>query len=142
MWVFTTLGFFSAVRPCDDPANVRVRARDRLSLEQLVNCMETAAEIHEESDRDYPWRVVVPRLTWALFLAGYALEGLNYPNFKEACESGGFTERQLTTLTSVWATMYSGWADRPGEPREDDLNAIFGLDEMVSNQLIKGGKDE
>jgi len=64
LWIFTETGFVSAV--CESPgsATVKVRARDRQSLEGLSELGST--EILELSARDYPYRVIVSKVWTAM----------------------------------------------------------------------------
>lgn len=93
MWVFTSGGFVSAVQHRDNEDLVMVRARDRQSLETMLEGVElTGAADGEVFDRpeivsvpgDYRWRVTVSKATFVLFLQFEVLNYLNYDNFKDA----------------------------------------------------------
>lgn len=97
MWIFTTGGFVSAVEHRDDSTKVMVRARDKMSLETMVNSVKEGlvsggkadeAEAIAESLKvyavfgDYKWRVVMPKSMFAVFLVNEVMEYINYANFK------------------------------------------------------------
>jgi hypothetical protein len=100
MWIITTGGFVSAVEHRDNKDLVMVRARDRQSLQTMIEGIELAGnainaegvkhEIEQDlvpvsSDTaDYRWRVTVSKATFALWLQFEVLSYLNYPNFKSA----------------------------------------------------------
>jgi hypothetical protein len=106
MWVFTRHGFFSVV--AGDPAPdgmplVMVRARVRADLERLAES-EQLGPILEWPGRDYPYRVIVPRDTWARLMFEAASD-IDYSNFK------GMTARELGHARAglyhdVWDVMF------------------------------------
>lgn len=117
MWIFYTGGYVSAVEHRDDPELLMVRARDRESLENMVDAMELAGnaegtgptvtrdDIEMLVPADYPWRVTVPRGTFALWLQFEALNGIGYDShFKEALrdERG---EAFYKAAMEVWQVM-------------------------------------
>jgi hypothetical protein len=97
----TTRGFYSAVEHRDAPGYVMVRARCRADLERLLE--PTTPEIvtlgigpivATLTNADYPYRVTMPRTTWATLLALMAAD-VTYDNFKHAVarELGEVRER-------------------------------------------------
>jgi hypothetical protein len=102
MWIFTSTGFVSVVTHRDDPDLVVVRARDRVSLEPLIE--RTGAELNPWESWDYAFRIVVPRRVFASWLAEQA-EAIDYPNFKDSAKArrGG---EFVTALGRVWQAMY------------------------------------
>lgn len=94
MWLFTTGGFLSAVEHRDDKNMLMVRARDKQSLETMLEGIELAGaaegketeklEIVQKLPSDYPWRVEVTKATFALFVQHEIMNYLNYHNFKSA----------------------------------------------------------
>lgn len=100
MWVITTGGFVSAVEHRDNKDLVMVRARDKQSLDTMIEGIEMAGKaINENGEKlsveedlepkssdtaDYRWRVTISKSTFALWLQFEVLNYLNYPNFKSA----------------------------------------------------------
>lgn len=117
MWIFTRIGFFSAVRadparidglPTDEPY-VMVRARVREDLVNLIalwhECYEGEGEpeILAWKNRDYPYRVIIPQEEWVLLTASLA-EDIDYGNFKgEVKKAQGYERSSL--YMGVWSTM-------------------------------------
>lgn len=102
MWVFTDSGFISAVCDAADKYTLKVRARDRQSLEQLATMCET--QILKSPHADYPYRVIVNKDAFALFLSRNVLD-MDYGNFK----SQVYATRGSTfahALSDVWSTMH------------------------------------
>jgi len=94
MWIWTTGGFLSAVEHRENKSILMVRARDRASLETMIEGVELAGqaagqqtetlEIIQKEPSDYPWRVVISKATFALFVTHEIMNYLNYHNFKSA----------------------------------------------------------
>lgn len=113
MWVFTTGGFVSAVQLRSNPDLVMVRARDRQSLETMLEGVELAGAANDEVFErpeivsvpgDYRWRVTVSKATFVLFLQFEVLNYLNYDNFKNALtESRGKVYHDAAM--GVWVKM-------------------------------------
>lgn len=100
MWLFTDRGFYSIVQPDgDDPDTLVVRARDRESLE----IFEDDARIVELPNRDYPFRVFLPRDYVARWLEDEVLAGITYDNFKDAHTRGRVWH---DALLQVWTAMH------------------------------------
>ena len=85
----TPTGFYSAVQHQDDPDLLLVRTRvrrDALRLAQFVRgdlALSRAPSVRRPLPMaDYPWRLAVPRETWAHFLLAET-ESITYPNFKD-----------------------------------------------------------
>jgi hypothetical protein len=104
MWMFTTIGFFSAVQKKDDPTVIQVRARVREDLVRLKEAVPGADEILELPNRDYPYRVYMCHLDWAGFCAGMA-EAIDYPNFKDEVKKVCGYERGSLYM-GVWTVMH------------------------------------
>lgn len=79
MWVFTQDGFVSAVAYHENPDYLVVRARDKQSLELLSDL--TSAEIVEQPNRDYEYRVFVKKQDFANWLVSQ-VESIDYTNYK------------------------------------------------------------
>jgi hypothetical protein len=117
MWLFTPIGFFSAVVRKSEPSHVKVRARHRDHLENLVKYMAKIAEIceftfdpgeltiYDTPERDYCCRIFVPRDVWAETCAQFADE-IEYPNFKGECHQHKHPEGYMHALHQVWGSMF------------------------------------
>ena len=129
MWVFTRYGFFSiaCASKADgklDAETVMVRARLREHLKALQERFaETEigkAEILNWSQRDYRYRIVVPKAAWAAALTEMAMEQ-TWSNFKN--EAGRFSRIKnlaygyVDALHSVWEVMY-GLQGRSADGRD------------------------
>ena len=83
MWLFTTVGFFSAVRkPGDTELTVRARARRDLDALRATYLPELGPTV-AHAGTDYPYRARVPHEAFARALAAVARE-IDYDNFKDA----------------------------------------------------------
>lgn len=102
MWIFTETGFISAVRTAPGSADLKVRSRDRLSLEPLASM--TGAEIVKSPHGDYPYRVFITAEQLGLFLA-WSVDGLEYDNFKsQVYATRGYDFAHA--LSGVWSIMH------------------------------------
>jgi hypothetical protein len=102
MWVFTETGFVSAVCPVTGSSEVKVRARDHQSLEQLIDVY--GVEVIKTPHADYPYRVILSKEQFGEFLMS-SLALMDYTNFKSqvyATRGSDFTH----ALSSVWSTMH------------------------------------
>ncbi len=119
MWIFTQLGFYSAVcaRQGDgrknqpvDPERMMIRARLR---EHLVNLVERfpeefqGCEIMKSAGTDYAYRLFVNKAVWSAVLTKLANE-TEYDNFKSAVgrQQGAAGTAYLDALHDVWEVMY------------------------------------
>lgn len=114
MWLFSKIGFFSAVQHWDNDAFLVVRARDAKHLVALVKELRknkhVQVEIIESPDADYPVRIIVAKTVFATWLADHAEEEIDYPNFKnvldvaarEATNDQGSARRYATALHAIW----------------------------------------
>jgi hypothetical protein len=115
MWISSVVGTFSVVqagpepgkRP-DAPRKLMVRARVRRHLELLQRdhpSLRRYPIIESEPHRDYRWRIIVPRTTFARVVAAM-VEELDYQNFKGACAaSPDLDPAYNTALHDVWAVF-------------------------------------
>jgi hypothetical protein len=114
MWIFTRYGFYSiacASQPDGslDSQSVMVRARciDHLrSLQKRFPAL-AAGEILELPNRDYRYRLIIPKAAWAEIVGELAQEQ-EWSNFKNEAakyqgKSGG---RYVNALHDVWDVMY------------------------------------
>lgn len=116
MWIFTSAGFVSAVQHRDDENLLMVRGRDKESLFTMLQGIEAAGKandedygvdamtIYSEEISDYPWRVVVSKATFAIWVQFEILNYLNYHNFKNALtQIKG--EKWHRAAMNVWTAM-------------------------------------
>ncbi len=111
MWIFTSTGFVSAVVHRDDPDLIVVRARDRESLDPLIE--RTGAEVNPWQGGDYAFRIVMPRSEFTAWTAEQA-DAIDYTNFKDSARDrrgGGFVK----ALGKVWSVMYAFQGQQRGE---------------------------
>jgi hypothetical protein len=113
MWIFARYGFYSiacASKPDGslDEETVMVRARREEHLQNLRDRFSALAdvEIVMMTDRDYRYRLIVPKQVWVPILTEMA-EEQDWSNFKnEAAAYQGTTGASyLRALHEVWATM-------------------------------------
>jgi hypothetical protein len=136
MWLFTPIGFFSAVVRKSEPSHVKVRARHRDHLENLVEYMHKVGKIcdfkldpeettiYDTPDRDYCCRIFVPRDVWAETCAQFADE-IEYPNFKGEVGQHDHPEGFMLALHQVWSVLYSFQdAHSRDAPEEDEFDRL------------------
>lgn len=83
MWIFTTIGFFSAVQKPGESV-LTVRARVKGDLEALrERYMPGLTEPSDHGGTDYPWRSRIDHASFAEGLAALARD-VDYSNFKSA----------------------------------------------------------
>ena len=102
MWIFTETGFISAVRTSKGSTDLKVRSRDRLSLEPLSQM--AGVEIIKSPNVDYPYRVFITPKQLQEFLAS-TVDALEYDNFKsQVYVTRGYEFAHA--LGDVWSTMH------------------------------------
>lgn len=116
MWLFTTIGFFSAVqKPGTDFITIRARVRndlDNLREKYLPDLSPTIAK----AGTDYPWRATVAHAKFAEALSKIALD-IDYGNFKdEVAKQQG--KSRAHRYGKVWSALY----DMPEEAPKKVLN--------------------
>ncbi|WP_203467598.1 NUDIX domain-containing protein [Dechloromonas sp. TW-R-39-2] len=116
MWLFTTIGFFSAVqKPGTDFITIRARVRndlDNLREKYLPDLSPTIAK----AGTDYPWRATVSHVKFAEALSKIALD-IDYDNFKDAVAKHQGKSR-AHRYGKVWSALY----DMPEEEPKKLLN--------------------
>lgn len=141
MWIFTSAGFVSAVEHRDDKNLLMVRGRDKESLMTMLSGIELAGKaadedygvdamtIYSETGSDYPWRVVVSKATFAIWMQFEIMNYLNYHNFKNAlAENKG--DKWKKAAMNVWTDMLAV-EDKPRHWRpysalaDDELNNLL-----------------
>ncbi len=103
MWLFTTIGFFSAVqKPGTD--FLTVRARVRSDLESLrAKFMPQLSETTSGQGTDYPYRATISHVDFAEGLAKMG-RAIDYENFKsEVTRKMG--RKRAHAYLKVWAAM-------------------------------------
>jgi hypothetical protein len=114
LWIFSIYGMYSiacARKPNGslDPDNVMVRARraDHLRNLQKRFLAMAGADIVTLPNRDYRYRLIVPKSNWAAALAEMAGEQ-KWSNFKDqvAKHQGRAGAAYTRALHDVWETMY------------------------------------
>jgi hypothetical protein len=106
MWLFSTLGFYSAVEDYRHHDVIIVRARFREDLQRLRKQLQkrrVASRILETPGRDYRYRLTVPRSVWAEVVRDIAM-GIDYGNFKQAALTDGDYRRDVG-YHQVWSVM-------------------------------------
>lgn len=103
MWLFTTRGFYSAVRTPEGQVMVRGRVRD--DLERLADLARDlgleAPQVLTTPRADYRYRVLLNMENWVRLAAALAGE-IDYPNFKNRVH--GEPERDRAYM-GVWSAM-------------------------------------
>ena len=112
MWLFTETGFVSVVADAKQKDQMVVRARDKQSLQPLVD--EYGVKILNWKNRDYPHRVLLTRKQFVDWLVqmGEELEYTNYKNRVTQTRGHEFAH----PLHTVWATMLE--LEDLGKPRQ------------------------
>ena len=128
MWLFTTLGFFSAVEHREDRGLIMVRARVHRHITHLRDAVQArregdyqaseALDIIELEDADYRFRLTITREEWVDFVTGHCAD-IDYDNFKSAASRRGAGALFMSALHRVWDAMYKlqGQTLRHPEPR-------------------------
>lgn len=143
MWVWTTGGFVSAVEHRQDKDAVMIRARDRQSLETMLEGLELCGNAWKEDGKelevefkiessgkgDYRHRVVMPKTTFALWLQFEVLSYLTYPNFKSELAKNRGPEF-VSAAHSVWSTMH----------KVSDGEQVYGTVGKGGSRIWKGPK--
>lgn len=104
MWIFTPIGFFSAVRkPRDTDLTIRARVRTDLDALRAEFLPELGPTI-DHAGTDYPYRACVAPAAWGRALAVMG-ERIDYSNFKdEVAHAQGHARAQA--YGKVWSALY------------------------------------
>lgn len=111
MWLFTRYGFFSiaAGRPDEGaPEMVMVRARARKHLEALKRRFQTSMKkyrVEEHNDRDYKFRIILPKRVWEDTIATLA-EEQTWSNFKGEAARFAKDATYSHVLHKIWHLMF------------------------------------
>lgn len=108
MWLFTRIGFYSAVAARGDEHKVVVRARRKGHLTKLnlhlVSIGESVGTISTSTNTDYPCRMLLAKAVWARACETLA-EGIDYDNFKGSIDKSREGNEYHDALLDVWTIM-------------------------------------
>lgn len=109
MWVMTQNGFVSAVQDEKDQSLLKIRARDKISLQSVLDHLTAAGsdvsriKIVTGAGTDYRWRIRIPRDLFSVYLLTVADE-IDYDNFKNrVTKTRG--KKFHDALMDVWVAM-------------------------------------
>jgi len=115
MWISSVVGTFSVVQAGPEPGQrpnaprkLMIRARVRKHLELLQRdhpSLRRYPIIRSAPERDYAFRMIVPRTTFARVMAAM-VAGIEYGNFKARCSASPDLDRDYNSaLHDVWAVF-------------------------------------
>jgi len=107
MWLFTQNGFVSAVAHRHKVGVLLVRARDRESLDSLIDYTSSPDlpnEIHHTPSADYPYRLEIDRMQFARWLVDQTYD-IDYDNFKNRVHDVRGDDFAMP-LHKVWDVMH------------------------------------
>jgi hypothetical protein len=115
LWVLSKFGLLSVVQAGPEPGKrpgaprkLMIRARVRQHLELLQRDHPSLCRypiIRSEPGRDYLWRIIVPRTTFARVMAAM-VAGIDYSNFKSAAAAALDLEPSYVhALHEVWSVL-------------------------------------
>lgn len=105
MWIFTELGFFSAVIDSKDKKTIVVRAREITALQALRTGYDLDKyEITTSYDSDYAFRIRLPHTVWNEVVKELSA-AIDYPNFKSAVAKLQGRNNYERALHEVWQVM-------------------------------------
>lgn len=127
MWIYSKIGFFSAVADHYRPGFVVVRARFRRDIAALCRLAgEVAGETPQPQrtpQRDYLWRISIGNVLWGRMLARL-VEDIDYTNFKGAVHGDPVRDR---AYGRCWSAMREAQDEAmrcaPGTPRTEGQGA-------------------
>lgn len=110
MWMATVDGFLSAVQHNTDPDTLVVRGRTKDDVRALAQYATVALHLPTDPDTlittydgsDYPFRVMVPKTTWAQYVGAQAL-AIDYGNFKSAVAK--VSTEHAAAYHNVWTDL-------------------------------------
>ena len=97
MWVMTRRGFVSAVA---DGGQIKVRARTKQHLTDVLALAKVKAKVEVTPGRDYRYRAFLSRTEFKKLMAALA-DDVTYGNFKSSVPRGKYEKR----LHDVWDVM-------------------------------------
>ncbi len=118
MWLFTNIGFFSAVQK-PGTNNLTIRARVKADLDALrKKYLPELSPSIGHGGTDYPWRATVSHAEFAAALGKIVMD-LDYPNFKNevAARQG---KSRASRYGKVWQALY----DMPDDSLTKDASSL------------------
>lgn len=98
MWVFTNIGFISAVAHRTKRDHLMVRARRLEHLQAIF----PGIEVHQTNNADYKYRVVIHRDLLAAVI-NKEIDGMQYDNFKNSISDHAYHD----ACSQVWRVMHA-----------------------------------
>ena len=99
----TQHGLYSVVQD-EDADYLRIRARRRQDLENLVDLVNFKVEILDSKATDYRYSVRLKRGS-ARRLLGATFDKINYPNFREAITKTPDQREKIFSYRQIWSTL-------------------------------------
>ena len=113
MWLFSEIGFFSAVENIHDPKTVLVRARFKADIVALSKYGRSLGlkipPATETPENDYRFRIIIRKTTWA-DLVGRLAERIDYSNFKNHVHGDPARDR---AYMRCWSAMREAQSSEP-----------------------------
>jgi hypothetical protein len=117
MWLFSRLGFYSAVAVPGRPGTLVVRARVRSDARNLARLLKQETgqtyRVERTPHRDYLYRLTMPVDVWATAVARLAVE-VSYPNFKAAVQGDPVRDG---AYHECWNAMWQLQQKKRSKPR-------------------------
>ena len=133
MWLFTKIGFFSAVQKSGTNCiTIRARVRndlDRLRHEYLPDLSPTVGN----AGTDYPWRATAPHAKFAAALSKMVLD-IDYGNFKDE-----IAKRQGKARASRYGKVWSALYDMPEEEVQENTATVPWNDKVLNSKKVAFG---
>jgi hypothetical protein len=119
MWIFTPIGFYSAVKNNQVPGHVLVRCRAKEDAWNLYRQYSTdgryakgrqrwvrvpMSQPKADEKRDYRWRLSMKRSDWAKVVKSLATR-IEYTNFKDEVHKHADQDNKNSAYLSIWSAM-------------------------------------
>jgi hypothetical protein len=119
MWLFTRYGFFSIAEADNGGSKLMVRARAKKHLEALQTRFPELAKltILRRLNRDYKWRLIVPRAIWMSVVSEMTAEQ-TWSNVKDEVWRFNKDAIYSNAMHSVWQLMFAAGCEWDGEKEE------------------------
>ena len=106
MWIATQHGFYSVVAHHSEPSWLSVRARSHQDLLELAGDLpvdfDVEANIIEQPQSDYRWRLFMPASTWQAVMCKQ-IARVDYTNFKDRVKD--YNKDRAHTYGRVWGAL-------------------------------------
>lgn len=106
MWIFLPWFFASVVDDRHRQGHLLVRFRTRKDGDEFRERFGFSDEVTETPERDYRYRISVPREAFAAALANWVVTSLDYGNFKAEAKRVGALTARIESLHRVWDVMH------------------------------------